>query len=162
MARDPALVPSSETGGLEPAAAAVLAVILLAGLALLSWPAIASPALQTFGPGKVNCQRLAGTHMDCLLAASRITQSSGNVATFSLDLLSPGQQTLFRKWCLAASDYCTVTLKGRRATLQSTRLSAVISVHWTRPSAPVNEEAARVLEKAPSTDMAGRGVQPGP
>ena len=162
MPRDPAKVASSGTGNPEPVASAIPAAILLAGLAILTWPAIASPAVQTFGPGKVSCQRLAGTQMDCLLAADRVTQSSGNVATFSLDLLPPGQRTLLRKWCLAASDECKVTLTGRRASLQATRLSAVTSVHWTRPSAPMDEAAAQALAKAPSTDMTGPGVRPGP
>lgn len=162
MPRDPAKVASSRTGSFEPAASATPAAILLAGLAILTWPAIASPPVQTFGPGKVSCQRLAGTQMDCLLAADRITQSSGNVATFSLDLLPPGQRTLLRKWCLAASDECTVTVTGRRASLQSTRLSAVTSVHWTRPNAPMDEAAAQAFAKAPSADMTGLGIRPVP
>ena len=49
----------------DPAAAVV---VLLAGLAILMRPAVASPAVQTFGPGKVNCQSLIGPEVDCLLA----------------------------------------------------------------------------------------------
>ncbi len=124
-----------------------------------TYPAIASPAVQTFGPGKVDCQPLVGTQMDCLLATNMITQDNRNVATFSVDLLPPGEPALFRKWCLAAMDDCTVTLTGRRASPQSTRLSTVISVHWTRLSAPLNEATARAVEKASSTNITGPGIR---
>ncbi len=162
MPRDPAIAPSSGTGGFEPAAAAIPVAILLAGLAVLTCPAIASPAVQTFGPGKVNCQPLVGTQMDCLLATNMIAQDNRNVATFSVDVLPPGEPALFRKWCLAAGDDCSVTVTGRRASPQSTRLSTVTSVHWTRPSAPMDEATARAVERASSTDTAGPAIRPGP
>ena len=152
--RDPAMR-SYGVGGFALAGAAISVVALLAGLAIPTCPAIASPTVQTFGPGKVNCQPLIGTQMDCLLAAGRIAPDNRNVAAFGLDLLPPGDQALFRKWCLAAGDDCSVTVTGRRASPQSTRLSTVTSMHWTRPSAPLDEAAARAVEKTSSTDTAG-------
>ena len=122
------------------------AAFLFVGLAAPAWPVIASPEIETFGPGTVDCQTLAATQTDCLLAASRITQGNRNVATFSLESLPRGEQTLFIKWCLATTDGCVVTVTGRREAPESTRLSTVTSVHWTRLSAPVNDAAARALE----------------
>ena len=91
MPRDLKFAPSSGTGGFELAGAAIAVVVLLVGLAILTLPAIASPAVQTFGPGKVSCESLDGTQMDCLLAASWITQGNRNVATFSLASLPRGE-----------------------------------------------------------------------
>ena len=117
--------------------------------------AIAAPTVETFGPGTVNCESLGGTQFDCLLAASTITQGNGNVATFSVDLLPPGEQALFRHWCLSDSDDCTVTVMGSRDSPESSRLSAVTSVHWTRLSMPLNDAAAAAMAPSPSTDTSG-------
>ena len=62
----------------------------------------------------------------------------------------PEDQAMFRTWCLAGSDACSVTLTGRRESAQSTRLSAVTSVHWTRTSAPENEKVARTRDRTPA------------
>lgn len=113
---------------------AISTMLLLGGLAMLPRPALASPTIQTFGPGTVSCQALAGTQMDCLLSADRITNDI-SVVSFDLGLLPHRDQALFRKLCLAATDVCTVTLSGRRVSAESTRLSVVTSVHWIRPSA---------------------------
>lgn len=123
--------------------------VMLGTLALLPRPAHATPAVQTFGPGKVSCQPLYGTHMDCLLSASRVTDGH-DVTTFDVTLLPTRQQALFRRWCVAGTDACTVTVAGRREAPQSTRLSSVTSVRWTRRSAPGNEAAARAAAAAPS------------
>ncbi len=124
-------------------------LVVLAAAALAARAARAAEPILTFGPGKVSCQPLTGTQMDCLLASSRITDER-NVASFGVDSLPPGDQALFRKWCLSGSDACSVTLTGRRESVQSTRLSAVTSVHWTRPSAPENEEVARTADPTPA------------
>jgi len=135
---------------------------LIAVLALLTRAAIASPAAETFGPGTVNCQHLMGIQVDCLLAASRITQGNRNVAAFTVETLPRGERALFRKWCLTTADDCDVTLTGRRTSPQSTRLSTVMSVRWTRPGSPVNQAAARALEQASSTNTAGSVLRPVP
>ncbi len=127
--------------------AALFVLLLLAGLAVRTRQSVAAESVQTFGPGKVNCQALTGTRVDCLLAADRVTNDNRNVATFSFAALPRGEQALFRRWCVAAASGCTVTVTGRRASPQSSRLSTVTSVHWTRLTAPVNESAARVGEK---------------
>jgi hypothetical protein len=136
-------------------AVALAVVLLLAGLALQTGQAGAAEAVQTFGPGKVNCQALAGTQVDCLLAADRVTQGNRNVATFGVTALPRRDQALFRKWCLAAANECTVTVTGLRDSPDSSRLSTVTSVHWTRLSAPMNEAAARAAQKALATDATG-------
>jgi hypothetical protein len=132
---------TSTRGRVALPGAALAIVLLLAGLATRQ--AIAAQAIQNFGPGPVNCQALTGTQVDCLLATSRVTQDNRNVATFSVSALPPGGQALFRKWCLAVANECTVTIMGRLASPQSTRISVVTSVRWTRLSAPVDQAAAR-------------------
>jgi hypothetical protein len=136
-------------------------LLLLAGLAVQTRRAVAAQAVQTFGPGQVNCQALTGTRVDCLLGANRLTRDNRNVATFSVTALPRGEQGLFRQWCLAAADECTVTVTGRRASPASTRLSSVTTVHWTRLSAPLNQAAARAAGKA-STDTVGAATRPAP
>jgi hypothetical protein len=141
--------------------AALSVLLLLAGLAVQTRQAVAAQAVQTFGPGQVNCQALTGTRVDCLLGANRLTRDNRNVATFSVTALPRGEQGLFRQWCLAAADECTVTVTGRRASPASTRLSSVTTVHWTRLSAPLNQAAARAAGKA-STDTVGAATRPAP
>lgn len=114
--------------------AAISTMLLLGGLVMQPRPTLASPTIQTFGPGTVSCQALAGTQMDCLLSVDRIT-SDISVVSFDLGLLPHRDQALFRKSCLAATDVCTVSLTGQRVSAESTRLSAVTSVQWIRPSA---------------------------
>lgn len=109
-------------------------------MALLPRVVAAAPVVQTFGPGQVSCQQLSGAHMDCLLTANRITDRD-NVVSFDLSLLAPRDQALFRRWCLAGTDACVVTLTGRQASPRSTQLAAVLSVHWTRLSMPGNGAA---------------------
>ena len=138
-----------------------IVLLLLAGLAVQTRHDAAAEAVQTFGPGQVNCQALSGTRVDCLLSANRMTRDNRNVATFSVMALPRGEQALFRKWCLTTADECTVTVTGRRASPQSTRLSTVTSVRWTRLSAPVNQAAARAAGKA-STDTTGAATRPAP
>ena len=151
--------PAAAHGGVALGGAAIPIMVVLGGLAILPCPALASPSVQTFGPGKVSCQPLAGTQVDCLLAASRITDDR-NVTTFDVSLLPRRDQALFRKWCLAGTDSCIVTVTGRRMSPQSTRLSAVTSVHWTRLSEPENDAAARGADKASSTDTTGAAIRP--
>jgi hypothetical protein len=153
MLRDPA----AATPGWDGAALAIM--LLLAGLAFQSRHAAAAQAVQTFGPGQVNCQALTGTRVDCLLAASRVKRDNRNAATFSLTALPRGEQATFRKWCLTAADECTVTVTGRRASPQSTRLSTVTRVRWTRLNAPMDQAAARAAGKA-ETDTIGAATRP--
>lgn len=124
---------------------------VLGALALLPRQAVASPALRTFGPGKVSCQPLAGTHMDCLLSATLIRHGT-NVVSFDVSVLPRRDQALFRKWCLAGTDACTVTLTGRSFSPQATRLATVTSVHWTRLSEPASDAVARAGATASSAD----------
>ena len=133
--------------------------LLLAGLAIQARPSGAASAFQTFGPGQVNCQALTGTHVDCLLAASRVTQDNSNVATFSVASLPHGEQALFLKWCVPTANACIVTVKGRRATAQSTRLMTVTAVRWTRLSPPENQAAARAAKPA-TVNTSGVGSPP--
>jgi hypothetical protein len=136
--------------------AALSVLLVLASLAVQTRQTVAAQAVQTFGPGQVNCQAMTGTRVDCLLAATRVTAGNRNVATFGVTALPRGQQALFRKWCLSVANECTVTVTGRRASPQSSRLSTVTAVHWTRLSPPVNESAARVAAKASATEPTGR------
>ena len=154
MLRDPAVATPVWGGG------AVSVLLLVAGLAFQSGQAVAAPAVQTFGPGQVNCQALTGTRVDCLLTASRVTRDNRNVATFSVTALPPNEQAPFSKWCLTTADECTVTVTGRRDSPQATRLSTVTSVRWTRLSAPVDQAAARAGEAA--TDTSGGASRPPP
>jgi hypothetical protein len=137
-------------------------ILLFAALAILPSAVIASSTVETFGPGTVNCQRLLGAQVDCLLAASRIAQGNRNVAAFTVETLPHSEQALFRKWCLTQADDCHVTVTGRRTWPQSTRLSTVVSVRWNRLSAPVNQAAARALEPASPTNTAGPVIGRGP
>jgi hypothetical protein len=148
MQRDPALH-----------RAALCVLLLLAGLVVQSPRVAAAEAVQTFGPGQVNCQALTGTRVDCLLAANRVKRDNRNVATFSVTALPRHEEALFRRWCLAVADDCTVTLRGRRVSPQSTRLSSVASVHWTRLSAPMNDVAAVAAAKPSTTVPAIRRAQ---
>ncbi len=121
-----------------------------AALAMLCGPAGPGPAMaaqpvQTFGPGKVSCQRLSGNQSDCLLSASRITSYGPNEASFAITDLPAAERALFSKWCLHDTDYCIVTIKGQKQSPQTTRLSSVQSLHWTRSDAPLNQAAARAL-----------------
>ena len=159
MPRHPAAAREPEGGGLALDGIAFSVLLLLGALALQTCSAVAGPALQTFGPGQVNCQALTGTQVDCLLAASRVTQGNRNVATFSVTTLPLGEQALFRKWCVAAANECTVTVTGQRASPQSTRLAAVMKVHWTRLTAPMDQAAARAAGKA-STNAIGAATRP--
>jgi hypothetical protein len=105
-------------------------------------PAMATAAVETFGPGMVSCQILDGDQADCLLSASRITGGNGDEASFSLTALPPGEQASFRKWCLHPADECTVTIQGQRESPQATRLATVTSLQWRRPRAPRDQAAA--------------------
>ena len=117
--------------------------VLPLGICLLCIaPATAAPAVETFGPGSVDCQVVVGDQADCLLSASRITGSNSNEASFSLAALPSGERELFRKWCLHPADECTVTIQGQRESLQATQLTMVISLQWTRPQAPRDQAAA--------------------
>ncbi len=118
--------------------------VLLALLACLIWaaPAVAAPAAETFGPGKVSCLALGGGQADCLLSASRIKRGNRNEASFSLTALPPGERAQFRQWCLHPADGCIVTLQGRRVAPQANRLATVTSLQWRRPRVPKNEASA--------------------
>jgi len=118
------------------------AVLPFVACLMCAAPAAAAPAVETFGPGKVSCQVLAGEQVDCLLSASRITAGSRNEASFSLTALPPGERALFRKWCLHPADECTVTIQGQREAPQATRLATVTSLRWMRPRAPRDQAAA--------------------
>jgi hypothetical protein len=160
MPRDPAVAETARRGGaLDGAALSGLLLLLLAGLAIQTHQAAAAEAVQTFGPGEANCQALFGTQVDCLLAANRVTQDNRNVATFSVTALPLGEQASFRKWCVAVANECTVTVTGRRASPQATRLATVTSVHWTRLSPPVDDVAARVAATTSSTDTTGPAIR---
>ena len=154
-ARDVYRVGATGSRGLSVLGAALCAQLLGSPHA-----AAAAGGIQTFGPGTVNCQALTGTHVDCLLADSRVTQDNSNVATFSIADLPRDQQALFRKWCLSAADECTVTVTGRLASPQTSRLETVTSVHWTRPSAPVSDVAAGAAAKTSPTDQTGPANRP--
>ncbi len=156
---DPAVARAAH-GGVGWHAAALCVVLVLAGLAVPLRQARAAQALQTFGPGRVNCQALTGTHVDCLLATNQVTSDNSNVATFSVTALPPGEQASFRKWCLAVADECAVTVTGRRASPQGSRLSRVTSVHWTRPSSPVSDAVARVAAQAAAKTSASATAGP--
>jgi hypothetical protein len=143
-------------------AVALAVLLVVAGLAARTLQAVAAEAVQTFGPGKVNCQALAGTQVDCLLAANRVTQDNRNVASFSVTDLPHSAQALFRKWCLASANECEVTVTGQLASPQSSRLSTITSVHWTRLSAPVNDLAARVTGQKSTTDVTGPAIKSAP
>ncbi len=161
MLRDPTAARELERGGRAMDGAALSVLLVLCGLAVQTCSAVAAPALQTFGPGQVNCQALTGTQIDCLLAASRVTTGNRNVATFSVTALPPSEQALFRRWCLAAANECTVTVTGRRASPQSTRLAAVTRIRWTRLNAPMDQAAARAAGKA-STNVTGAATRLAP
>ena len=120
-----------------------LASVLPLGLCLLCIaPAMAAPAVETFGPGSVDCQVVAGGQADCLLSASRVTGGNDNEASFSLTLLPASEREPFRRWCLHQDDECTVTIQGQRASPQATRLDTVTSLQWTRPQVPRDQAAA--------------------
>jgi hypothetical protein len=140
---------TSTRGRVALPGAALAIVLLLAGLVVQTHQAVAAKDIQTFGPGQVDCQALSGTQVDCLLAASLVIQDNRNVATFSVSALPRGEQGLFRQWCVAVANECTVTVMGRLASPQSTRISVVTSVRWTRLSAPVDQAAARAAGAAP-------------
>ena len=109
----------------------------------MATPALAASPLETFGPGKVDCQRLGAGQFDCLLTSLRITRNGNNVATFSLATLPAAEQAMFQKWCSTAADDCTVNIQGKRQTPEGSRLSTVTSVRWTRLEPPKNQAAAR-------------------
>ncbi len=159
MQRDPVFPRRPARGGVALDGAVLSVLVLLAGLAVQPRQAAAAQAVQTFGPGQVNCQALTGTRVDCLLGANRVTRDNRNVATFSVSALPRRDQALFRKWCLTTADECTVTVTGRRTSPQSTRLSTVTKVRWTRYSAPVDQAAARAAGKA-STDTIAAATRP--
>ena len=134
-------------GLISPMGGSVTVLALIGGVVAVADPALAAQPTQVFGPGKVNCQRLAGKQADCLLSALRITRDSRDEATFSINALPTKERTLFRKWCLHASDECVVTVEGQRESAQATRLSVVSSLHWTRPSAPKDQAAAQAMAR---------------
>ena len=109
-------------------------IVLFGGMTVTANPGLAEAAPETFGPGKVDCQRLGAGQFDCLLTSLRITQDGNNVATFSLATLPAAEQAMFQKWCSTAADDCTVDIQGTRQAPESSRLSAVTSVRWTRLS----------------------------
>lgn len=159
MLRDPEVTLPTRGGvGLDGAALSVL--LLLACVTVQTRQAVAAQVVQTFGPGEVSCEALKGTQADCLLAANRVTPDNRNVATFSVTALPPDEQALFRKWCVAIANECTVTVTGQRASPLSSRLSSVTSVHWTRLSAPVNESAARAAATLSTTDITKSTIRP--
>jgi hypothetical protein len=159
MLRDPEVTLPTR-GGVALDGAALSVLLLLACMAVQTRHAVAAQVVQTFGPGEVSCQALTGTQVDCLLAANRMTPDNRNVATFSVTALPRDEQALFRKWCVATANECTVTVTGQRASPQSSRLSTVTSVHWTRLSAPMNESAARAAATLSTTDTTGSAIRP--
>ncbi len=118
-------------------------IALFSSMAVTANPALAAAASETFGPGKVNCQRLGGGEFDCLLTSLRITQGGNNVATFSLAALPAAEQTTFQEWCSSVGDDCTVKIQGTRQAPGVSRLSTVTSIRWTRLHTPRNQAAAR-------------------
>ncbi len=130
-------------------------IVLFGGMTVTATPGLAEAASETFGPGKVDCQRLGAGQFDCLLTSFRITRNGNNVATFSLAALPAAEQALFQRWCSTADDDCTVTIQGARQTPESSRLSAVTSVRWTRLQPPRTQAAARA--SANQTAPARRG-----
>ncbi|HEY0205917.1 MAG TPA: hypothetical protein VGC15_17375 [Acetobacteraceae bacterium] len=109
-------------------------------------PALAAVGPETFGPGKVACQRLGAGQFDCLLTSLRISESGNNVTTFSLAALPSMERASFQRWCSTAADDCTVQLQGARQVPEASRLSAVTSVRWTRLKPPRDQAAARAAE----------------
>lgn len=122
-------------------------ILLFSSMTMTANPALAAAAPETFGPGKVDCQRLGGGQFDCLLTSLRITQNGNNVATFSLTTLPAAEQTLFQKWCSTAADDCTVEIQGARQAPGGSRLSAVTSIRWTRLYEPRTQAAARAAAR---------------
>ena len=118
-------------------------IALLGTMTSQSVPALAADGPETFGPGKVNCQRLGRGQLDCLLTSLRISHDGNGVATFTLADLPATERAIFEKWCSTAADDCTVELQGARQTPGGSRLSAVTSVHWTRLRPPDDQAAAR-------------------
>ena len=106
-------------------------------------PGLSAAVPETFGPGKVNCQRLIAGQSDCLLTSLRVGQDSNSVATFSLAALPAAEQAMFQKWCATAADDCTVRIEGVRQVPGGSRLSSVTSLRWTRLRPPRNQAAAR-------------------
>jgi hypothetical protein len=122
-----------------------ISALVLAGATALNGPAAEARALQTFGPGTVDCQPLAAMQSDCLLSASRISGNNNNEATFNITALPPGERASFGKWCGKPSDHCQVTITGTRQAPTASRLSAITAIRWTRPNKPMNQAAARAL-----------------
>jgi hypothetical protein len=120
------------------------ALVALAIIAATSSTAVAVAGPEVFGPGKVACQDMGAGRFDCLLTSLRISENGNDVATFSLASLPPKERVIFRKWCSTAADDCTVQLQGTRQARGGSRLSAVTSIHWTRPMSPKNQDAARI------------------
>lgn len=120
---------------------------LFGSMALMVVPAFAAVPLETFGPGKVDCQRLGGGKFDCLLTSLRITQHGDNVVTFSLATLPAAEQAMFQEWCSTAADDCTVKVQGARQAPGDNRLSTVTSIHWTRLYAPRTQAAAKAAAR---------------
>ena len=87
---------------------------LLSGLLLsvVHAGAAAAQAVQTLGPGQVNCEALGDTQVDRLLAAGLVTPDNSNVATFSVGVLPQDEQALLPRWCVDTANECTVTLTG--------------------------------------------------
>jgi len=121
-------------------------IALFVTLALRPDPVFAEAGPELFGPGKVSCQRLTPSRINCLLTSLRISRNSNNVATFSLSALPVTERALFYKWCSTRLDDCTVQLQGTRLTPSGSRLSVVTSVVWTRRRPPMNQTAARAVD----------------
>ena len=106
-------------------------------------PGLSAAVPETFGPGKVNCQRLDAGQSDCLLTSLRVGQDDNSVATFSAAALPAAEQAMFQKWCSTAADDCTVRIEGVRQVPGGSRLSSVTSLRWTRLRPPRNPAGAR-------------------
>ena len=74
--------------------------------------------------------------------------------TFSVAALPAAEGTIFQRWCSQAADDCTVMVQGVRESPGGSRLSAITSIHWTRPQPPTDQAAARAA--ADGTTANGR------
>ncbi len=129
------LASSSRSGG--------VLIALFSSMTTMTIPALAAPGPETFGPGKVACERLGADRFDCLLTSLRVSENGNDVATFSLASLPPTERAIFQKWCSTAADDCTVQIQGARPAPLGSRLPAVTSVRWIRLKSPRNQAAAR-------------------
>lgn len=121
------------------------ALVALLGALAMPGQVMAAAEPETFGPAKVTCESLGPGQFDCLLTSLRVSPGGNNVATFSLAIVPPTERANFQKWCLVASDHCTVLVRGDRLTPGGSRLSAMTSVRWTRRNPPRNNAAANAL-----------------